>query len=267
MDRIVGGEYRWVVADYFSLRSAQGNRLNHEQRLRLKKDGRPCPLLKYKGRTSSSVYDGFSWICGGVNDNGKSTYFFWPCLVMGDIAKLLGNTDVACGLDEARQRRVAHHNHNSSRYSKMLHHHIDATVFLAAQGLAFRGYDESSSSSNRGNFLELMEFLGGYSYDLRSFLDKERITYTSPEPQNDLIDCIAEEVHQEIQRRVDHSRFVGIMMDDMSDCANVEQSAISVRLVYEGEVEEHLLGLVDSSKDQSADGLSKILLETLKTLR
>eukprot|EP00794_Sanderia_malayensis_P008392 gene8392-9293_t len=97
MDRIVGGEYRWGVADIFSLRSAQGSRLNHEQRLRLKKDGRPCPLIKY--------------------------------------------------------------------------------------------------------------------------------------------------------------------------CANVEQSAISVRLVYEGEVEEHLLGLVDASKDQSVDGLSKILLETLKNFK
>ena len=136
--------------------------------------------------------------------------------------RLLGNTDVACALDEARQRNVARHNQNASRYSRMMHHHIDTAVFLSAQGLAFRGHDESSSSSNRGNFLELMDLLGNYSHDLRSFLDDERITYTSHEPQNQLIECMAEEVRGEIQRRIDESNFIGVMMDDTSDCSNVE---------------------------------------------
>ena len=178
--------------------------------------------------------------------------------------QLLGNTDIACALDEARQRNVERHNLNASHYTIMMHHHIDAAVFLTAQGLAFRGHDESLSSSNRGNFLELMDLIGGYSYDLKSFLDKEQIIYTSHEPQNQLIDCMAEEVPQEIQRRIDNSRFVGIMMDDTSDCSNVEQSAVSIRIVYNGLVEEHLLGLIDASKDQSADGLTKILIEMLE---
>ena len=178
--------------------------------------------------------------------------------------KLLGNTDVACALDEARQREVTKHNYNASRYTKMLHHHIDAAVFLSAQGLAFRGHDEGKLSSNRGNFLELMELLGNYSHDLRSFLDKDRITYTSHEPQNELIECITEEVRQEIQRRMDNSRFVSVMMDDTSDTSNVEQSVVSVRLINDGEVEEHMLGLMDASDDQSADGLTDILLQTLK---
>lgn len=67
----------------------------------------------------------------------------------------------------------------------------------------------------------------------------------------------------EIQKRVDSSQFVGVMMDDTRDCSNVEQSAVSVRTVHNGEVQEHLLGLIDASDDQSADGLTKILLETL----
>jgi hypothetical protein len=36
---------------------------------------------------------------------------------------------------------------------------IDITLYLARQGLSFRGDDESSSSQNRGNFLELVEVL------------------------------------------------------------------------------------------------------------
>ena len=174
---------------------------------------------------------------------------------------------MACALDEARRREVERHNQCASRYSKMLHHHIDVATFLSAQGLAFRGHDESKGSSNRGNFIELLDVLGGYSQELRSFLNDDRITYTSHDPQNDLIECIHEEVRQEIQTRVDSSQFLAVMMDDTSDICNVEQSAISVRLVHDGEVEEHLLGMVDSSKDQSANGLTKVLLDTLKKFK
>ena len=38
----------------------------------------------------------------------------------------------------------------------------------------------------------------------------------------------------------------------------------TVRLINDGEVEEHLLGLVNSSSDQSASALTEILLNTLK---
>ena len=177
---------------------------------------------------------------------------------------LLGNVDVACALDEARKREIAKHNHNASRYTRMVEHHIDAAVFLTAQGLAFRGHDESKSSSNRGNFLELMDLLGEYSSELRSFLDKETITYTSHDPQNDLIECVYEEVKTEIQKRIDNSNFIAVMMDDTSDCSNIEQSAVSVRLINNGEIEEHLLGMINSSDDQSADALTNILMDTLK---
>eukprot|EP00794_Sanderia_malayensis_P001770 gene1770-1972_t len=52
-------------------------------------------------------------------------------------------------------------------------------------------------------------------------------------------------------------------MDDTSDISNREQSAIPIRLIYDGNIEEHLLGLIDSSSDQSAEGLTKVLLDTL----
>eukprot|EP00795_Rhopilema_esculentum_P017414 gene17414-biopygen6349 len=122
-----------------------------------------------------------------------------------------------------------------------MRHHVDISSFLAAQGLAFRGHDESRSSCNRGNFLELLELLACYSDDLRSFLDNDRITYTSHGPQNELIECLSEEVRGEIQRRIDASTFIAVMMDDSSDASNVEQTVVSVRLVYDGEVEEHML--------------------------
>ena len=42
---------------------------------------------------------------------------------------VLGNVDIACALDEARQREITQHNHNATRYGRMLEHHINTTVF------------------------------------------------------------------------------------------------------------------------------------------
>ena len=74
--------------------------------------------------------------------------------------KLLGNVEIACALGEARQRNIQIHNQKASRLSKMIKNHTNATDYLCAQGLAFQGHNESKLSSNRGNFLDLIEFLG-----------------------------------------------------------------------------------------------------------
>ena len=174
---------------------------------------------------------------------------------------LLDSVNVACALGEARQREV--NKHNTSKYAKMLLHYIDVAVFLSAQGLAFRGHDKLKVSSYRGNFIELMDMLSCYSPELRSFLDNDHVTYTSREPQNDIIECIFNEVRQEIKNRIDDSKFIAVIMDVISDFSHVEQSAVSIRLVNNGEVEEHMLRMMNSSQDQSADDLSKILTETL----
>ncbi len=80
MNRIIGTG----VSRIFSLSSAQG-RLTHDQRLSFKNDGRPCQKIEIKNRDSETVYSNFLWMCG---DAGKNTYFFWPCLVMGDLSKV-----------------------------------------------------------------------------------------------------------------------------------------------------------------------------------
>ena len=84
MDRVLGSEYRWGVSNIFSILSTQRS-LTHEQRLRLKTDGRPCPKVTVKYVSSDTAYQKFPWICGDVERN---TYFCWPCLVMGELSKV-----------------------------------------------------------------------------------------------------------------------------------------------------------------------------------
>lgn len=60
---------------------------------------------------------------------------------------------------------------------------LKATLYLAKQGQAFRGNDESSLSKNKGNFIELLETFADDSMKIR--LKSRYGHYTSPEYQND----------------------------------------------------------------------------------
>ena len=88
-----------------------------------------------------------------------------------------------------------------------------------------------------GNFLELMDIRKDYSHELCVFLTT-KITYRSHEPQNQLIQCILDDVKNKIQNGIEKSRYFFIMMNDTSDISNVEQSAISLQLLNEGKIED-----------------------------
>ena len=72
--------------------------------------------------------------------------------------KLLGNVDVASALDEARQREIQAH--NAPRLSQMMKHHINAAVYLSAQGLPFGEMTSQSFHQTEGIFLNSWSFLG-----------------------------------------------------------------------------------------------------------
>ena len=47
---------------------------------------------------------------------------------------------------------------------------VDCIRFLLCRGLAFRGDDESQGSSDRGHFLELVQFLGDHNESINEVL-------------------------------------------------------------------------------------------------
>ena len=61
--------------------------------------------------------------------------------------------------------KVALEKKSTREYLKIM---LQAVAFLAAGGLAFRGHDESTSASNKGNFLRLLDLLASVSPDLLS---------------------------------------------------------------------------------------------------
>ncbi|XP_050379679.1 uncharacterized protein LOC126797032 [Argentina anserina] len=57
---------------------------------------------------------------------------------------------------------------SKQNYYTLLNASIGCVYFLLRQGLAFRGHDESESSSNKGNFLELLEFLAEHNDSVKA---------------------------------------------------------------------------------------------------
>ena len=70
-------------------------------------------------------------------------------------------------------------------------HLILAISYLARQGLAYRGDDESKESSNRGNLIELLDVMSQLSPQLKKILQARYGHYLSAEYQNDIIHCLA----------------------------------------------------------------------------
>ena len=58
---------------------------------------------------------------------------------------------------------VKQSNQDKLDYRVQLNAIVDCVKFLLCKGLAFCGHDESQGSSDRGNFLELLQFLGDHN--------------------------------------------------------------------------------------------------------
>jgi hypothetical protein len=56
---------------------------------------------------------------------------------------------------------------------------IDVVRVLALQGIAFRGRDESSTSVNRGNFLEILDVVASYDKKVAEVIAKAPKNATS----------------------------------------------------------------------------------------
>ncbi|XP_042433023.1 zinc finger MYM-type protein 1-like [Zingiber officinale] len=109
---------------------------------------------------------------------------------------------------------------------------IESVKFLAMQGCAFRGHDESIASKNHGNYLELVALLGRMNPEIGSTLEKasKNAKYTSPEIQREILKIIADIVRDKIRAKIGEAKFC-ILVDEAIDESSKEQMAIILRYV------------------------------------
>jgi len=126
---------------------------------------------------------------------------------------------------------------------------LDCIRYLLMQGLAFRGHDETSSSSNKGNFLELGDFLVNHNETIREVWKNtsRNIKLTSPQIQKNIVRAAAHETTKTILHDLGDDFFV-IMIDEYRDILVKEQMVVALRYVNKkGKVVERFLGIVEVS--------------------
>ncbi|XP_050065690.1 zinc finger MYM-type protein 1-like, partial [Aphis gossypii] len=106
---------------------------------------------------------------------------------------------------------------------------IDITLFLSRHSLAFRGHREKWSDSLRGNFK-----------DLWSFISWRR--------QNELVECISDEIVGIISKSIKDSPFFSVSLDTTFDVSRKEQLSFIVRYIDQnsGSIYERLIAVLET---------------------
>ncbi|KAM2452021.1 hypothetical protein ACFX1W_009400 [Malus domestica] len=118
-------------------------------------------------------------------------------------------------------------------YRTCLNASIKHTTFLLRQGLAFRGHDESATSSNRGNYLELLQFLANNDDKVREVVMEnapENLKLLAPSIQKEIVNSCALETLDAIMDGLKDS-FFSILVDEARDVSVKEQMVMVLRYV------------------------------------
>ena len=115
---------------------------------------------------------------------------------------------------------------------------VDTTKLCSRQNLPLRGHRDSvkeqpkvgvSGLNNSGNFVELLHYCcSAGDTDLKHHLEcpAQNVRYTSPEIQNEFIDCCGEVIIEKIASVVKESRYYFILADGTTDSALIEQMSL-----------------------------------------
>lgn len=274
------------------------------EKLEIIKNGRPTPELELKEKVKkverhfkSDNYQRYPWMTGCTKTN---RLYCWSCLLFSldksstwvsggfvsltnltksahrhqDSAahlqamvsvKTFGDTRVDLQLDEQRRNRTTAHNNKVRQNREILKRLINVVTFLGKQELAFRGHDESKDSENRGNYLELLEFLAEYDSPLRCHLDSATVFIgTSSKIQNDLIQSVAEVMTEEMKEEVRNTPFVSVMVDETTDVSNTSQMSYVLRYTTDSGLKERFFKFDDVSGDKRAEAIAGHVLEFLE---
>lgn len=227
----------------------------------------PCMMISSK----SGV-----WVSKGFGDMGNVSRSFQMhessgehlrCAVGFKKLRLNLNT-IQDALRENSRLYIQQYNERVQLNRRFMQLPIRATVFLSKQELPFRGHYEGESSSNRGNFKELLtDYIAISPADIQEHYKKIAPVFSanSKTIQNELIDCISDYIQSFIEKEIKECDFISIQVDDTTDICQKSQCSVIFRYVVPGGiVKERFLGFFNVSSDRSADTLFNIVLSCLE---
>ena len=170
-------------------------------------------------------------------------------------------------IDNARKRRIEE---NRQKLVPI----IKSVVFCGKQTIPLRGHrdDETNQGidNNRGNFQELLDFRvdsGDAILQEHFTTAPKNATYRSKTTQNEIINCIKDQIQESIIEEVKGAGIFSILADETPDISKREQLAVSLRyLDEEGVVQEKFVQFVECDTGTSGEAIAEKLKTTVKNL-
>jgi hypothetical protein len=109
---------------------------------------------------------------------------------------------------------------------------LDCARYLIAQGMAFRGHNESFTSLNKGNFREMVDWVKSNNEQVRDAFNRgsQSCTMICGDIQKDFATSCAHEVTKVIMEELGDRQF-SVLIDESRDISVKEQMAVMFRLV------------------------------------
>lgn len=141
---------------------------------------------------------------------------------------------------------------------------VKTILFCGRQNIAIRGHREYESSTNPGNFRELLSFrIESGDHLLQDHLCSapKNATYTSNTIQNDLIHTVGKWIQNKILSEIQQgSNIFTVIADESRDCSNKEQMPLIVRYVDKhSSIVEAFLAFVECEYGTSGEQLATLI--------
>ena len=204
----------------------------------MEKDAAFCfPCFLFKSSSNGNHYGSDVFTKSGFRNWKKASEYFRGHV--GGPSSFHNNAKNSCEDFKNKKQSVAyalvcHEEKSHIEYEIRLRAVVGVVRFLLEQDLAFCGHDESSTSLNKGNFREMVDWYGARCKDVVDVINENapgNCQLTSREIQLDIAKACAQETTQVIMSELGNASF-SLVVDESRDVSIEEQMAVILRLVF-----------------------------------
>ena len=181
--------------------------------------------------------------------------------------KTFETSRIDLALNEQQRLNVSLHNSKVKENGENLKVLINGTCYLAKQELAYRGNDESATSFNRVNYVELIYAFAENDERISRHLQTSTVfSGLSNRIQNDIVEAVAEVIQTDIRNDINKASFIAVEVDETIDVTQKAQISVIFRYVCETSyvVKEAFLGFDDVSDDRRASAIAQYVFGILQ---
>uniref|UniRef100_A0A3Q1H4Y5 TTF-type domain-containing protein n=1 Tax=Acanthochromis polyacanthus TaxID=80966 RepID=A0A3Q1H4Y5_9TELE len=191
---------------------------------------------------------------GGFKVHEKSEGHVNAMFAWGEHKKaILTDSSKRDALNEAYNKKVQ----ENRKYIKTV---AEVLLLTATQNIAQRGHRETEEVDNRGNFLEILEMIAKHDPVVQKKMKgKQNAKYTSSVIQNEILECLANTVREEIIQEVKESEVFPVIADETKDLKKKQQLSLVLRYYYNGAVHESFLDFQQATRLDAEGRKDKII--------